>query len=334
MGDWRNDLEDEERKLLRKESMPRWTSPMLATLTDDRFSSPDWVFERKLDGVRCLVFRRKSRLRILSRNRNALDDTYPELVDPLLAQSEDHYIVDGEIVTFEGNVTSFSRLQGRMGIKDPDEARQSGIEIYLYLFDLLFLGSYDLSRLPLRRRKELLRRRFDFTDPLRFTIHRNEHGEKLYEKACRSGWEGLIAKRADSSYVHGRSRDWLKFKCVNRQELVVGGYTDPKGSRTGFGALLLGYYDGGTLRYAGKVGTGFDEERLRSLANELEALEQDECPYAEEPRAGSGVHWVRPKLVAEVGFTEWTNDGRLRHPRFIGLRRDKSPREVVREKGG
>jgi len=333
LSHWRDKLSGQERKALKRVSMPKWTRPMLATLTDERFSAPDWIFERKLDGERCLVFRRKSRLHILSRNQQDLNDTYPELVDMLKAQPSDHYIADGEIVAFEGNVTSFSRLQGRIGIKDADEARESGIKVYLYLFDLIFLDGWDVTGLPLRTRKRLLRSRFDFSGALRFTAHRNENGEAFFKHACDRGWEGLIAKRADSAYIHSRSRRWLKFKCVHRQELIVGGFTDPGGSRIGFGALLLGYYEKGSLRYAGKVGTGFDNETLREMKAKLASIEQDACPYEETPdESGAGVHWVKPKLVAQIGFTEWTADDRLRHPRFLGLRRDKSPGKVKREK--
>lgn len=328
-------LRKTERDDLSRSKMPRWTTPMLATLTDERFSSPDWIFERKLDGERCLVFRRKSRLRILSRNKQKLNDTYPELVDQLLEQPAGHYIADGEIVAFEGNVTSFSRLQGRLGISDANEARASRIRVYIYLFDVLYLDEYDTTELPLRTRKNLLRREFKFSGAVRYTSHRNEYGENLYRSACGRGWEGVIAKQADSPYVHSRSRYWLKFKCVNRQELVITGYTEPKGSRTGFGALLLGYYDGDALRYAGKVGAGFDEKTLASLRGKLEARSRDECPHEAKPDdAGGDVHWVAPELVAEIGFTEWTREGRLRHPRFVGLRRDKTAREVIREDTG
>jgi len=332
MTDWQDRLDAQQRKALRRTRIPDWTQPMLATLTEERFSSPDWIFERKLDGERCLVFRRKRRLQLCSRNRQHLNATYPELVEALAGQSPEHYIVDGEIVAFEANTTSFSRLQGRIGIHDPDQARASGIKVWLYLFDLLYLDRYDTTGLELRTRKQLLRTRFDFSGPLRFAVHRNGNGEQFYRSACRKGWEGVIAKRADSPYRHSRSRHWLKFKCVNRQELVIGGYTDPGGSRSGFGALLLGYYEGDALCYAGKVGTGFDSETLRSLGRRLAALERRTCPYAETPAAaGSGVHWVRPELVAEIGFTEWTTDRRLRHPRYLGLRDDKPAHRVVRE---
>ncbi len=333
MNDWRDALSDDARKALACKPMPDWMPPMLATLTDDHFSSPEWIFERKLDGQRCLIFRRKSRLHILSRNQPDLNGTYPELIDALVDQPQQHFIADGEIVAFEGNLTSFSRLQGRMGISNPDAARESGIKVYLYLFDVLYLDSYDTTALPLRSRKKLLRGNFSFSDPLRYTSHRNTSGEAFYESACSKGWEGLIAKRADSAYQHSRSRQWLKFKCINQQELVIGGYTEPKGSRSGFGALLLGYYADGELRYAGKVGTGFNEQTLNDLGQQLKAETRKDSPYAGEQvaAAGRGVHWVEPKRVAEIGFTEWTGAGRLRHPRFLGLRHDKNANEVVRE---
>lgn len=334
-SEWREALSGSERDALSRSKMPRWTAPMLATLTDERFSSPDWIFERKLDGERCLVFRRKSRLRILSRNKQNLNDTYPELVDQLLEQPAGHYIADGEIVAFDGNLTSFSRLQGRLGISDADEARASRIKVYIYLFDVLYLDEYDTTGLPLRARKNLLRGEFEFSNAVRYASHRNEHGEQFYRSACARGWEGVIAKQANSPYVHSRSRYWLKLKCVNRQELVITGYTEPKDSRTGFGALLLGYYDGAALRYAGKVGTGFDENTLASLHGKLKARSRDECPHDAKPDdAGGDVHWVAPELVAEIDFTEWTREGRLRHPRFVGLRRDKSARQVTREDTG
>jgi len=331
MADWRERLDKSEREVLQPGPMPRWIEPMLATLTDARFSSPEWIFERKLDGVRCLVFRQQDRAGIYTRNRNPLNATYPELEEALLAQPREHFIADGEIVAFEGNNTSFSRLQQRSGITDRARARASGVKVYLYLFDLLYFDDSDTTALPLRTRKQLLRSGFEFEDNLRYTAHRNEHGEEFYLTACRKGWEGLIAKRADSRYQHSRSRDWLKFKCVNRQELVIGGFTDPKGGRKGFSALLLGYYEDDALRYAGRVGTGFDDALLESLAAKLESRQRKASPFAGNPDVGGGVHWVAPELVAEIGFTEWTRDGRLRHPRFIGLREDKRAADVVRE---
>jgi bifunctional non-homologous end joining protein LigD len=305
---------------------------MLATLTDRRFSDPNWIFETKLDGERCLTFRRGSAVRLLSRNQLPLGNTYPEIADAFHHDGGHDVVVDGEIVAFEGNRTSFARLQGRIGIKDPAEARRSGIAVFYYVFDLLHVDGYDLTGLPLHLRKNLLKRAVDIGRPLRLLAHRNTDGEAFSREACAKGLEGLIAKRRDSEYVHGRSADWLKFKCVLEQELVIGGFTDPAGSRMGFGALLVGYYERGSLRYAGKVGTGYDSATLVRLRRQLERLERPQSPFAEGDIRERDVHWVKPQLVAQVGFTEWTRDGRLRHPRFVGLRPDKAASEVVRER--
>lgn len=220
-----------------------------------------------------------------------------------------------------------------MRIDDPEEARASEVSVSYYLFDLLHLDGRDLTDVPLRDRKRVLKAAFEFGDPIRFLTHRNEDGEAYLEEACSDGREGIIAKRASSGYVHDRSKDWLKFKCVNRQELVVGGWTEPEGERIGLGALLLGYHESGDLTCAGKVGTGFDEETLRELSDALEERERETSPFADDAGpSGSGVHWARPELVAEVAFTEWTDGGKLRHPRFEGLRGDKDAEDVVRER--
>jgi bifunctional non-homologous end joining protein LigD len=166
---------------------------------------------------------------------------------------------------------------------------------------------------------------------LRFTEHRETEGEDYYRRACQKGWDGTIAKNADSAYLSKRTRDWLKFKCKQEQEFVIGGYTDPRGGRSGFGALLLGYYRGAKLVYAGKVGTGFNQDLLRRLGKKLARLETPVSSFAEDGLPRRGVHWVKPKLVAQIGFTEWTAGGKLRHPRFLGLRHDKRPEDVVRE---
>jgi bifunctional non-homologous end joining protein LigD len=316
----------------RPQAQPEWVPPMLATLSHEPFSDPDWVFETKLDGIRALAFRRGERVRLLSRNREPLNNSYPELVDALGGEPMDDFVVDGEIVAFEGRRTSFARLQRRMQIKDPVRARASGVRVYLYVFDLLHVAGCDTTGLPLTDRKRLLRRALGFRGPLRYTTHRPTKGQEYLAEACERGLEGVMAKRADSVYRHDRSTDWLKLKCIARQEFVVVGYTDPKGSRAGFGALLVGYHVDGNLVFAGKVGTGYGQRTLRELADRLAALERPDPPFAPQlglPRAG--VHWVRPDLVAEIAFTEWTNDGKLRHPRYIGLRSDKPASQVVRE---
>ena len=331
MSDWLERLDEDERELVQKEQQPEWTTPMLATLTHEPFSDPGWLFERKLDGERALVFKDGDEVELFTRNHQSINDTYPELVEALERQAAERFVADGEIVAFEGDVTSFARLQSRLQIKDPDEARASGVAVYFYLFDLLHLDGHVVERLPLRRRKALLRDALEFAEPLRCTAHRNEAGEAFLAEACEKGWEGLIAKRADAPYRHNRSRDWLKFKCARGQELVIGGFTEPEGSREGFGALLVGYYADGELRYAGKVGTGFDDELLRDLRARMDGLARQSSPFADEVKE-KDVTWVRPELVGEFGFTEWTESGKLRHPRFLGLRRDKAAEDVCRER--
>jgi len=314
-------------------SQPDWLGPELATLTADRFSDPAWFYERKFDGERCLAFRDGDQLRLMTRNQQQVTATYPEIAGALRGQQASDFIIDGEVVAFDGEQTSFSRLQRRLGVRDPAPALLAELPVYIYLFDVLWADGQDVRSRPLAERKQVLRSVLSFGGPLRFTEHRDTDGEAYYRQACQLGWEGIIAKRADAPYRAGRSRDWLKFKCLNGQEFVIGGYTDPQRSRVGFGALLLGYYDGdGKLRYAGKVGTGFNTETLTSLHEALAAGERPGPAF--EPVRGlprSGVHWVEPTIVAQVGFSEWTADGELRHPRFQGLRRDKGPAEVVRE---
>jgi bifunctional non-homologous end joining protein LigD len=313
------------------DAVPSWCSPTLATLTDDRFSDPEWIFERKLDGVRCLAFRDGATVRLLSRNRQSLNGAYPEIVHSLAAQTCTEFVVDGEIVAFEGRRTSFARLQGRSGISRPEDAIATGIPVFYYMFDVMYLDGRSTTDLPLVSRKKLLRSAFQFDDPLRYTPHRVKDGEAAYTAACRRGDEGVIAKRADAPYDGRRSSNWLKFKCSRDQEFVIVGYTAPKGTRVGLGALLLGYYDGGKLVYAGKVGTGFDTATLRSLHKKLSRTERDSTPISRGTVKEAGAHWVRPTSVAQVAFSEWTRDGKLRHPRYLGLRTDKSADEVVRE---
>lgn len=304
--------------------------PMKATLTAHPFSDPNWVFERKLDGVRAIVRRTPDGATLTSRTGRRMNG-YPELTEAFAAESAQEFVADGEIVAFEGSRTSFEKLQGRLGIAEPRLARLTGIEVFIYVFDLLELDGRDLTGLPLRERKSILKASLEFHGPVRYTPHRNEKGEKFFLEACRRGWEGLIAKRADSPYVHKRSSDWLKLKCSFEQELVIGGFTPPKGSRERFGALLVGYNEDEDLRYAGKVGTGFDQHTLDDLGDRMEALRQEKTPFT----AGSGLPrdatWIRPELVGEFGFSEWTRDGKLRHPRYLGLRDDKNASEVIRE---
>jgi bifunctional non-homologous end joining protein LigD len=315
-----------------RRDLPDWLEPELATLTRDRFSDQEWIFERKLDGERCLAFKSGGRVRLMTRNQKEDTSTYPEITQALAAQQGGDFIVDGEIVAFDGDQTRFARLQQRLGVRHPGPDLVAQVPVYYYIFDVLWADDRDVRSLPLRERKQILRDLLAFTGPLRFTEHRDTDGEAYYRQACADGWEGVIAKRADAPYRAGRSRDWLKFKCEAGQEFVIGGFTDPRGTRTGFGALLLGYYDPGhVLVYAGKVGTGFTRQVLGRLHARLAGLEQDQPPFDRGHLPRSGVHWVQPRLVAQVGFSEWTTEGELRHPRFQGLRDDKDPADVVRE---
>ena len=227
---------------------------MKAVLWDEPFSDPGWIFERKLDGVRCLAHRYDGgAVQLVSRTDRSMNGDYPELVRALEAEPCGDFVVDGEVVAFDRRgVTSFSRLQRR---------HRERVAVSFYLFDVLRLDGRDVRDLPLRGRKAELRRALRFEGPVRFSPHRNEHGEELFREACRKGLEGIMAKRADSPYRATRSSDWRKLKCHAEQELVIGGYTAPQGSRTDFGALLVGYFEDGELRYAGKVGTGFDHAR-------------------------------------------------------------------------
>ncbi|WP_017974944.1 non-homologous end-joining DNA ligase [Actinopolyspora halophila] len=325
-----DELSPETAGLLRRRPRPEWSEPTLATLVHEPFDHPDWLFEPKMDGQRCLIVKHGSKVRILSRNDKPLDDTYPEIREAAAERVGPDCVLDGEVVAFSGNTTSFARLQQRMQLADTTEVRNSGIVVYCYLFDILHAAGHDTTRIPLRERKKLLARTAEFSDPLRWTPHENRSGQRYHRGACAAGWEGTLAKDATAAYQHGRSRSWMKFKCVNDQELVVGGFTEPTGSRPALGALLVGYHEHGRFAYAGKVGTGFAERTLRELRAELDRLERADNPFAEEV-AENGAHWVEPRTVVSIAFTEWTEDGKLRHPTYRGLRRDKDPSDVTRE---
>ena len=313
--------------------MPSFTPLMLATLAKQAFSNSAWVFEPKLDGQRSLLWRRRSTVRLITRNEKDRTSHYPDLMGAILRNDSAPLIADGEIVAFKGEVPSFTRLQERMQNSRPSAALVAAVPVYFYLFDLIWFDGYDLSALPLVARKSVLHEAITFDDPIRYSQHLEEDGEVAFRAACAKGWEGLIAKRAAAPYTHARSNDWLKFKCVNEQEFVVVGWTEPHGSRSGLGALLVGYHEDGELRFGGKVGTGFGERELAMLTGRLAPLEQATPSVAEtKGLTMKGVHWVKPELVAQVGFSEWTPDGKLRHPRYLGLRDDKRPEQVVRER--
>jgi bifunctional non-homologous end joining protein LigD len=307
---------------------------MLATLTERRDFGDDWLLECKFDGERCVARKGGGAVWLASRTGKDLAGTYPELRAALAAQRLDRFLLDGEVVVFDGEQTSFGRLQQRLGVARPSPALVEAFPVVYCVFDLLEAGGEDLTARPLVDRRALLERGIRPTEGLRISEAWRDESERRYAEACRSGWEGLIAKRADAPYACGRSRDWLKLKCVLEQEFVIGGYTDPAGSRTDFGALLVGYYDADVLRYAGKVGTGYSAAKLTELGSRLRKLETRESPFADARPIPRGIHWTRPELVAQIGFAEWTAEGRLRQPRFLGLRDDKPPAEVVREQAG
>jgi DNA ligase D-like protein (predicted ligase) len=305
---------------------------MLATLTDRRDFGDDWLLERKFDGERCVARKAGDEVRLESRTAKDLTRTYPEVGAALAAQQARDLLLDGEVVAFDGEQTSFSRLQQRLGVRNPSPEKAAAYPVVFCVFDLLMIDGEDLRDRPLLERRARLTTAISASEALPVSEAWRGDSQRRFAQACKAGWEGLIAKRAQASYASGRSRDWLKLKCVWEQEFVIGGYTDPSGARTGFGALLVGYYDDGRLRYAGKVGTGYSEATLHDLGARLRALETPESPFVDARPIPRGTHWVRPELVAQLGFAEWTNDGRLRQARFLGMRDDKSPGEVVRER--
>jgi bifunctional non-homologous end joining protein LigD len=305
----------------------------LATLVSEPPNGDGWLHEMKLDGYRleCLVA--GGRTRLMTRRGLDWTDRFPTVAAAASDLPVRSAILDGEVVVLlpDGR-TSFQALQQTFSGRPP------GPLVY-FVFDLLEHDGKDLRRLPLLDRKErlagLLRGRGGDQQVIRYSEHVQGQGEKVFTKACKAGLEGIISKRADSHYSSARTRSWLKVKCLHRQEFVIVGFTEPKGSRSGLGALLLGVHNGTSreLSYAGKVGTGFSQDTLEELYDRLEPLERKAAPLSDAPRTGlRGVHWVEPRLVAEVVFTEWTDDGRLRHPSFVGLREDKPASQVRRER--
>ena len=304
---------------------------MLATLTSRRDFGDDWLLERKLDGERCIAHKDGREVRLESRTGKDLTSTYPEITAAVAAQRARSLVLDGEVCAFDGEQTSFSRLQQRLGVSRPSPALVAAYPVVFCVFDLLEVDGEDLTDRPLTERRARLLKAVRPAAALLLTEAWRDDSQRRFAEACRRRWEGLIAKRADAPYIAARSNFWLKLKCAWEQEFVIGGYTDPAGSRTDFGALLVGYYENGRLRYAGKVGTGFSNATLRELGAKLRQLEIPEPPFLDVRPIPRGTHWTRPELVAQIAFAEWTNEGRLRQPRFLGLRDDKPPTEVVRE---
>jgi bifunctional non-homologous end joining protein LigD len=318
----------------RQEVLPRDQSFMLATLADKPFSREGWLFEIKYDGIRVLASRRESQVELIGRSRQVITGRYPEVVAALRTLPVDRFLIDGEIAALDAaGRPSFQRLQSRMGLTNPHDIERAAalVPVDGIFFDCLMLDGYDLRGLPLAARKAFLAKLLPSVGSIRYGDHVLTEGEAFYRAASDAQVEGIVAKKTASAYVGGRSRDWIKIKCHRRQEFVIGGYTDPQGSRPYFGALHMGVYEGHQLVYVSKVGTGFDEKTLKSLWERLQPLARSTSPFATRSPTGRGHHWVEPRLVGEVRFTEWTDDGGVRHPTFLGLRSDKRPEECRRE---
>lgn len=271
-------------------SFPEWLTPMAATLTQERFTGPEWLFERKFDGIRLLAFKKGGEVQLFSRNH--LPQNLPAVREAIAQLPHDEMILDGEI-TWPGGTNSY------------------------HVFDIMWLDGRDLRKLPLEERLAILKQL-----PLKRPLHRVDpvNDESPWERAQREGWEGVIAKRRDSEYEERRSRNWLKMKCELAQNFIVGGFTDPQGKRVGLGALLVGHYESDDFVFAGKIGTGFDTRLLLDLRARLDQLEIPKAPFTKAiglPRLRA--HWVRPEIEVRVGFIEWTNHGKLRHPRLLNV---------------
>jgi bifunctional non-homologous end joining protein LigD len=307
---------------------------MLATLEERPFSGPDWIFEIKYDGVRVLAERDGDTVELYGRNGTLITKRYPELRDALKRLPVDRFVIDGEIVALdERGQPSFQKLQARMHLTSSHDIQRGMIAAPVegFFFDCLALDGHDLRSLPLLDRKECLKRFLPFLGQVRYSDHIAKAGEAFFEAASERGLEGIVAKKANSRYVAGRSRDWIKIKCQRRQEFVIGGYTDPQGGRTYFGALHLGLYQDKRLVYVSKVGTGFDAKMLKSVWEKMQPLAQPKSPFEERSPTGRSHHWIEPKLVCEVRFSDWTHDGGIRHPAFLGMRTDKKPEECRKD---
>jgi DNA ligase D-like protein (predicted ligase) len=296
-----------------RDSFPEWIVPMAATLTQERFTGPDWIFERKLDGIRLLAYRRGRDVRLFSRNR--LPQDVPRFAEAIAALPVDEVILDGE-ATWDPST------------RDDERARSGQAGPGYHVFDIMWLDGRDLTALPLEERRAILA-----ALPLGAPLVRVPalDDPKPWERACAEGWEGVVAKRRDSRYEQRRSPHWVKMKCEITQDLLVGGFTDPQGSRVGLGALLVGYFEGDDLVFAGKVGTGFDTRLLTDLRARLDAIEIPKPPFTRAtglPRLRA--HWVRPEIVVQAAFIEWTGHDKLRHPRLLGVRTGVPARTVVR----
>jgi bifunctional non-homologous end joining protein LigD len=319
-----------------KAPMPKLVEPMLASLIARAFDGKDWYFEVKWDGVRAIAFIDKGTLRLQSRNLNDMTLQYPELRRLVAAVKAKTAVLDGEIIAFdEKGRPSFETLQSRINLQDEQAVREMErrIPVVYQIFDILYLDGYDLTSLPFEERRRILSSVVQPNEHWKLSEAVEEKGIVFFDETRRLGLEGIVAKRKNSKYYQGsRGHGWLKIKTVRRQECVVGGFTEGTGYRRGyFGALLLGLYEGDKLVYIGHCGTGFNDEMLGILNAKLKKLETKVKPFAVPVKANQPAHWVKPELVVEIEFIEWTRDSKMRTPAFKGIRYDKNPKECVRE---
>ncbi|MDB5226459.1 MAG: ligase [Bacteroidota bacterium] len=302
-----------------------YIKPMFATSGGKPFSSGDWIFELKLDGFRAIAELNKGKEKLYSRNGLDFSKDYPAVFSALKKLNL-KAILDGEIVALDkNNSPSFQLLQQTM--IDPS------IQLAYYVFDILQLNGKDLTRLPLIERKEILKKSLQPNEVIRYSDHIEKEGKKFFELVIKKNIEGMMAKKKDSLYMPGRrSADWLKVKHHHEQEAIIIGFTEPKGGRKHFGSLLLAVYHNGELKYVGNAGTGFNDQGLKDVFDKMKPLTVDRSPVKEKIPATGDVTWIKPKLVSNIKFTEWTNGGQMRHPVFLGLRKDKSAREVIKER--
>ena len=297
--------------------------PMLATLIKEPFNDKEWIFEVKWDGYRALSYKNK-KVQLLSRNQKSFNARFPLIVKEL-EKLPGTFILDGEIVILDKGRSNFQLLQNAKQTKERNA--------YYYLFDIMSYEGINLTRLSLIKRKEILRKLLEKSKSkyLHFSEYVEQFGKRFFDKAKKKGWEGIIAKKKQSPYRFTRSKEWLKIKTKKRQEFVIGGFTEPRGSRKYFGSLLVGVYKKDHFIYAGHVGGGFNEQLLKALYQKMIKLQRKECPFLKVPHPNAPVTWLQPKLICEVAFAEWTKDGILRQPIFQGMREDKSAKEVKRE---
>jgi bifunctional non-homologous end joining protein LigD len=324
-----------------KRPMPTAIHPMLATSINEPFDGPDWLFEIKWDGYRAIAFIDNGKLRLISRNQNELTQRYPELKDLPNSVKAKTAILDGEVVALDDlGRASFSLMQQRTGFRPGGRrgATNADVPVLYYAFDLLYLDGYDWRKVPLEERKKKLATLLITGDSVRYSDHYEKKGKALFEMARAKGLEGILAKKRDSIYQERRSTEWLKIKITHRLEAVIGGYTEPEGSRAHFGSIVLGLYDSqGRLIHVGQAGSGFDQKSLEEVWKQLKKRETKKNPFYGEVEALRKVYWVKPELVAEIEYAEWTDGAstgsgpKLRAPVFLGLRDDKDPQDCVLE---